>query len=301
MARLEIKDHIMFKAQLKKICSIFIFLFSVIFIIGCAPLVPDNYLSPATIKAPQNIDGKWVAPQIVPISVKMLQTPTGKELLEPALKPQPYRIGSYDNLNIIVWGHPELSTVTSAASVPISSGSTLSSISQVTSNPAVIVQTDGTIFYPYVKRLKVAGFTIEEVQDKIAKKLSVYIRNPQVTVQVSQFRNRNVYILGEVVSPGKQPLTDKPLSLMEAISMAGGLNTTSSDPTHIYLVRGRFSKPIIFWLNAQSPQALMIAEQFPLQENDIVYVSGATFNSWNKFINTVFPTFTTYELIKGYR
>lgn len=263
---------------------------------SCAPLVPDNYLRPGNILTPQKVRGQWVHPRLIPISVQMLETPEGQALLRPALKPQPYRIGAYDNLNIIVWGHPELSTISSASNIE---GMTSPTQFNLTNNPAVIVETDGTIFYPYVKRLKVAGFTINDIQKKITKRLSAYIRNPQITVQVAKFRNRNAFVLGEVKTPGMQPLTDKPLSLMEAISSAGGINTATADPTHIYLVRGSFQLPNVFWLNAQSTQSLMIAEHFPLQENDIVYVSAATFNSWNNFITTILPTFTTYYTIKG--
>ena len=86
---------------------------------------------------------------------------------------------------------------------------------------------------------------------------------------------------------------------MEAISNAGDINTRHADPTHIYLVRGSYLQPDVFWLNAQSPQSLLIAEQFPLQENDIVYVSAATLNSWNSFTAQVLPNFTTYYTIKG--
>src|SRR3990167_9342577 len=108
-----------------------------------------------------------------------------------------------------------------------------------------------------------------------------------------------MYVLGEVNGPGMQPITDRPLTLMEAISAAGGIKTSSADPTHIYLVRGAYQQPDVFWLNAQSPQALLIAERFPLQENDIVYVSAASLNSWNAFVGQVLPNFSTYYTIKG--
>lgn len=271
---------------------------------GCAPLVPDNYLSPNTMRTPQKVNGKWVSPRIIPVNVQMLHTVEGQELLAPALQPKPYRIGTYDHLNIIVWGHPELSTLATAPAPTVNASTGANTLmtgvtNNSSNNPVISVQIDGTIFFPYVGRLKVEGLTLDETQEAITARLSRYVKNPQVTVQVSKFRNRNAFVLGEVKAPGMQPLTDKPLSLMEAISSAGGIDTNSADPSHIYLIRGSFEKPDIYLLNGQTPQSLMIAQQFPLQENDIVYVSAAVFNSWNHFVSTVFPTFTTYYTIKG--
>jgi len=285
--------------RLKKLTRV---IFFPMLLTSCAPVIPDNYLAPSTVQVPQKINGKWVSPRLIPISTAMLNTPDGRRLLAPAMKPKPYEIGAYDYLNIIVWGHPELSTL-NVASTPIPGSSTSMGMTTATStsseNPSILVQSDGTIFFPYVGTLKVEGLTVVSAQNAIAKRLARYIRNPQVTIQVAQFRNRKMYVLGEVRAPGLQSLTDKPLTLMEAISLAGGINPSTADPTHIYLVRGSFEKPDIFLLNAQSPQALLIAEQFPLQDGDILYVSGASLNSWNSFINQVLPSFSTYYTIKG--
>jgi len=269
---------------------------------ACAPIIPENYLGPSNIRTPQKIDGKWVSPRIIPVSTKMLQSPEGRLLLDPAMKPQPYKVGAYDGLNVIVWGHPEISTVgTSTAPIP-GMRPTLANVSTLTStvsNPPVIVQSDGTIFYPYVGHLKVAGLTVDEIQQIMTKRLSEYIRNPQVTIQISKYSNRNIYVLGEVFTPGMQPITDKPLTWMEAISAAGGINPANADPRHIYLIRGSYEQPDIYWLDAESPQSLIIAEQFPLQQSDIVYVSGATLNGVSNFFNKVVPTFSNYFAIKA--
>ena len=283
--------------RLKKILSWILLSFIVN---GCAPLVPDNYLGPTTIQTSQKVNGKWLKPRLIPISVSMLNSPKGQELLEPAMRPQPYKIGPFDNLNIVVWGHPEISTIpTSPSALPNIAETDVGFLNSGSQSPPILVQTDGTIFFPYVGHLKVSGHTINEIQNDITSRLIKYIRNPQVAVQISKYRNRNMYVLGEVRAPGMQPITDKPLTLMEAISAAGGINASTADPTHIYLVRGSYQQPDVFWLNARSPQALLIAERFPIQENDIVYVSAATLNSWNAFVGQVLPNFSTYYTLKG--
>ena len=271
-----------------------------LFLCGCAPLVPSNYLGPTTIQSSQDVNGESVRPRLIPISTTMLSSPQGRALLEPLMQPQPYRIGTYDTLNIIVWGHPEVSTIPTA---PIStltpSSPAYSTISTTASNPTILVQTDGTIFFPYVGTVNVSGLTIERIQKIISQRLARYIRNPQVSVQVAKFRNRNVFVLGEVRMPNMQALTDKPLTIMEALSNAGGINPDSADPSHIYLVRGSYKKPDVFWLDARTPQSLMIAARFPLQENDIVYVSGASLSGLNRLLNQILPSLSTYTIAKG--
>lgn len=267
-------------------------------ITGCSPLIPDNFLSPSTINSPERVCGHWIKPRLIQITPNMLDTREGQCLLKPILCPQPYKIGPFDSLDIIVWGHPEISTIaTSSAALP--GGGTAVQTAGSGGNPSPIVQPNGKIFFPYIGYLYVSGLTIEEGQDLIAHRLSLYIRNPQVSVQVSKFRNSNIYVLGEVGLPGMIPITDKPLSLMEAISKAGGIKTTTADPTHIYIIRGCYRRPDIFSFNGQSPQTLMIAEKFPLQENDIVYIPAATLSSFTTLVNTILPTFATYYTIKG--
>ncbi len=65
---------------------------------GCAPFMPDNYLSPSTIKTPQKIDGQWKEPKLIPINAETLNTPEGHKLLSSVLRPKPYLIGAYDTL-----------------------------------------------------------------------------------------------------------------------------------------------------------------------------------------------------------
>lgn len=282
--------------------KIILCLISFLSLIGCSTVIPSNYLGPLSINSVQKVNNTSMSPRVIPVNVSTLTSPEGKRLLDSAMKPQPYRIGVYDNLHIIVWGHPELSTV---ATAPIVSGgatngtSSSNSMNTPLTSSAIIVQVDGKIFFPYAGNVYVEGLTVSEVQEKIAHRLSEYVRNPQITVQVAKFRNRNVFVLGEVKDPGQQPITDKPLTVMEAISVAGGIDTNSADPSHIYVIRGSYQSPDVYWLDMRTPQSLIIAEKFPLQENDIVYISSAVLTGVNRSLNQILPSVTTYVIAKG--
>ncbi|HEY1997298.1 polysaccharide biosynthesis/export family protein [Paraburkholderia sp.] len=145
-----------------------------------------------------------------------------------------YRIAPQDILGITVWDHPELTTP---------NGSTLSTGDNTTQTFAGAVQqpyttalpgqadpfgqtvaSDGTIFFPFVGRVHVAGRTMTEVRNELATRLVPYIRNPQVDVRVLSFRGQKVQVTGEVKSPGPLAVSDVPLTLVDAITRSGGTN-----------------------------------------------------------------------------
>src|SRR5690606_15846039 len=72
---------------------------------------------------------------------------------------------------------------------------------------------DGTIQFPMVGPVKVAGLTENEVRDRLTRLLSEYVRNPQVTVRMQAYRHQRIYVDGEVNQPGLQTMDDIPMTL----------------------------------------------------------------------------------------
>ncbi len=98
------------------------------------------------------------------------------------------------------------------------------------------VHNDGTIFYPYVGIIKVAGLKVTEIRDMVTDRLSKYIEDPQVDVSVAAFRHKKIYITGEVEDPGLYPVTNVPTRLIDAMGEAGGL-TSQADWSSVVLTR----------------------------------------------------------------
>ena len=86
------------------------------------------------------------------------------------------------------------------------------------------VSAAGTINYPLLGSVAVAGLTGAEVERQLTSQLGKkYLVNPQVTILIEGSVNRRVTVLGQVKLPGTFDLpTDEPLRLLQAIARAGG-------------------------------------------------------------------------------
>ena len=83
------------------------------------------------------------------------------------------------------------------------------------------VENDGQFNYPFLGRVRAGGVTLSDVAATLKTKLADgYLRNPQVTVDVDQFRSQSVFVMGEVRSPGKYVLSGT-VSLLEVLAQAG--------------------------------------------------------------------------------
>jgi polysaccharide biosynthesis/export protein len=85
------------------------------------------------------------------------------------------------------------------------------------------IRPDGKITLPFVGDVRAAGQTPTELRDALTTSLKEYITNPVVTVIVVESTPQSVYVMGEVKSSGPIPLKG-PLSIMQAIAMAGGFS-----------------------------------------------------------------------------
>lgn len=86
----------------------------------------------------------------------------------------------------------------------------------------VQIDAKGEIKVPLIGRVPAAGLTIPELEQELAKRLSVYIQEPQVVVGLSEYRSQPVSVLGAVNNPGSHQLKGRK-TIAEVLALAGGV------------------------------------------------------------------------------
>ncbi|NYT76916.1 polysaccharide biosynthesis/export family protein [Alcaligenaceae bacterium] len=311
-----------------------------------------------------------ITPELISQQRAALTTEVKSDVKRLYGKSKIYTIGAGDILNIVVWDHPELAMST------ISSSRSTGSLSQADIGNGYPVSANGTIQFPFVGSIKVAGLTDEQVRDLLTKRIATYINNPQLTVRIQTYRSNRIYVdgevrapglqviddlpmtlpealnraggftpdadrssvvlirngtsidinlpqltrlginpnkimltngdmlrvlnreeskvfvLGEVFKPHSQPLRDGHLSLTEALGEAGGVDQLTGNPRQIYVVRkGADDNAQIFHLDAASPAAFVLANEFELHARDVVFVDAAAIVRWNRVISNLLPSY----------
>ncbi|WP_455430558.1 polysaccharide biosynthesis/export family protein [Paraburkholderia dipogonis] len=147
--------------------------------------------------------------------------------------PRAYTVGPGDVLQIVVWDHPEFAAALGSSQIQSSArpGDPLAGF---------VVDQNGGLTFPYAGTLHVAGLRVEEIQQRLSSALATYFVKPQVTVRMASYRAHQVYVDGEVRSPGALAVNDVPMTLYEAVSRAGGFSETA-DQSDLVLVRGDHS------------------------------------------------------------
>ncbi|WP_150123523.1 polysaccharide export protein [Halotalea alkalilenta] len=166
-----------------------------------------------------------------------------------------YRIGPGDILSVIVYDHPELTNPAGSDQSPEQSGN--------------VVEPDGTLYYPYIGRIRVAGLTALEVRDELARRLADgYIASPQISVRVAAFNSQKAYVTGSVDRPGAQMITNVPLTILDAVAAAGGLSDAADWHNVVLTHRGQDIRLSVFDMLQRGD----FAQNRLLEDGDVLHV-----------------------------
>jgi polysaccharide biosynthesis/export protein len=93
----------------------------------------------------------------------------------------------------------------------------------------VLVRPDGGVSFPLAGDLRAEGLTVDELASSIKSKLTRFIPNPVVTVTLQEIPGNRIFVIGRVNSPGDFPIISRDVTVMQALSMAGGLTPFAKD------------------------------------------------------------------------
>lgn len=123
-------------------------------------------------------------------------------------------------------------------------------------------------------------------------------------LNVSDRKDNEVFVMGEVGKQQALQINKGKLTLAQALAKAYGIDFNTSRAEEVYVIRtGELKKgelkSEIFQLNAKSPDALILADQFHLQAHDTVFVSTAGVTQWSRVLNQILPSSFTSVMSKA--
>lgn len=130
---------------------------------------------------------------------------------DPAKPPDEfYTIGPSDVLQVAVWKEENLSGT-------------------------VTVRPDGFVTLPLVNEIQVVGLSTNQLRETLEKKYAEFITSPSVMVRVEKIASSEIFVVGEVASPGVYPITGHD-TILQLLTRAGG-PTVFADRDGVRVVR----------------------------------------------------------------
>jgi protein involved in polysaccharide export with SLBB domain len=151
-----------------------------------------------------------------------------------------------------------------------------------TARNEVPVGPDGRITFLQARDIPAAGLTIDELRAKLDQILGAFYQSPRTIITPVAFHSKKYYVLGAVVNKGVYTF-DRPLTLIEGIARAGGLETgvneqrtvELADLPHSFIVRKGQRLPVDFEKLFQRGD---LSQNVPLEPDDYLYFASANGN-----------------------
>lgn len=167
-----------------------------------------------------------------------------------------------------------------------------------------VVYNDGTIILPLLNTVKVSGLTIKELHETLTTKYKKFLNSPYIKATVI---NHKIFVLGEVNKEGAVPIEGESISLIEALSLSGGL-TNHASRNNIRVIREENGKYLLSTFNLNQFETLN-TRNLMLKHKSIIYVepkdSKLVHIALNDYIpilqtiSSILSTFLTIEVLKN--
>lgn len=177
-----------------------------------------------------------------------------------------YSMRSGDQLEIIVYGHDDISTSSQTGAYGMVANNYSASGRNV-----YIVRPDGKLDFPLIGEVDVDGKSVTDVREELTARLAEYIKNPRVSVNISRWGTTRVYVLGEVKNPGLYEL-DKSRRVLDAIGKAGAYTKDAAKRKVFLIHQDHQGAPINIDLIKMLREGDM-SQNYELREGDVLYLN----------------------------
>jgi len=151
-------------------------------------------------------------------------------------------------------------------------------------NQQVTVGPDGEVYLPLIGRVRVVGRTVDDVTKEITDGYRKEMIDPLITVSIAEFSGLEIYVSGEVQTPGVQPYRGG-LTLVQAISAAGGFNRRARRQEVLLIRPGPDNQPVGTIVDVKEIQRKgQLSNDIPLAPLDIIYVHHKKIVNVNIFV-----------------
>jgi len=209
---------------------------------------------------------------------------------ETAIKNQQYTIQPGDQINVYV-SAKNMEVVKPFNQLYYSSQSPSVNNNTPATEKAYIVDSKGNIDFPILGEITTSNKTIEELKEELTLGISKYVKNPNVTVRLVNFK---VTVLGEVNRPNQYQMTETNPNILNALGAAGDLTMYGrrNDVLVVRNVDGEIQKERINLLDAN----FINSPFFQLRQGDVIFVSA---NNTKEKTSRLDPNTGTYIAIAG--
>ena len=170
-------------------------------------------------------------------------------IIPPGPPEEGFVLGPEDVIEVVVWRTPDLSR-------------------------QVVIRPDGKVSLPLIGDVPSSGMTADQLSSDIVERFKAYKENPSVSVNVMEVNSYYVFVVGEVLVPGKLSLKSY-TTILQVLSLAGGF-TQFASRNDIKVIR-----------NVTNAEGKIKELRIPLRYDDLISEEGGVYNLTLKSGDTI--------------